>query len=336
MLHCPLASLCFPRERQRGQGLQWACATPGNYPCTAACLCHGAVYAEGRSNAPPRFAGPGTPEYSPTPLKKLSPLPFTSPLPYTHTQVHKFGGTCLATPERIDAVCRYLTSPEAAGERRLAVLSAMGSHPSSPVKVTDLLLAMVAKAGRRDESYLLELAALQQKHVAAAAALLGADSPALVEFVAGLEADMADLRSILHTLAIAGMSAEPFEDYVAGHGELWCGRLAAARCRQLGADAAFLDARDVLTVRDTADGASVDVEYDASDARLDAWAAAHGAPPLLLATGFVARNPAGQATTLKRNGSDYSATIFGALLRAGAITIWSDVNGVYSADPRKV
>ncbi|KFM28466.1 Bifunctional aspartokinase/homoserine dehydrogenase, chloroplastic [Auxenochlorella protothecoides] len=306
------------------------CVTPGSLPFRPAHTRPGQSHAsrpvtcQGASTAPAR-TGLATPDDSPTHFPRGK-----------HWQVHKFGGTCLATPERIDAVCRYLTSPEAAGERRLAVLSAMGSHPSSPVKVTDLLLAMVAKAGRRDESYLLELAALQQKHVAAAATLLGADSPALVEFVAGLEADMADLRSILHTLAIAGMSAEPFEDYVAGHGELWCGRLAAARCRQLCADAVFLDARDVLTVRDTADGASVDVEYDASDARLDAWAAAHGAPPLLLATGFVARNPAGQATTLKRNGSDYSATIFGALLRAGAITIWSDVNGVYSADPRKV
>lgn len=55
-----------------------------------------------------------------------------------------------------------------------------------------------------------------------------------------------------------------------------------------------------------------------------------------MATGFIAKNPQGQVTTLKRNGSDYSATIMGALVQASLITIWTDVDGVFSADPRKV
>ena len=57
---------------------------------------------------------------------------------------------------------------------------------------------------------------------------------------------------------------------------------------------------------------------------------------IILATGFIAKNLEGQVTTLKRNGSDYSATILGALLRSCHITIWTDVDGVFSADPRKV
>ena len=57
---------------------------------------------------------------------------------------------------------------------------------------------------------------------------------------------------------------------------------------------------------------------------------------MVVATGFIAKNPAGQATTLRRNGSDYSATILGALARAANILIWTDVDGVFSADPRKV
>ncbi len=55
-----------------------------------------------------------------------------------------------------------------------------------------------------------------------------------------------------------------------------------------------------------------------------------------MATGFIAKNTAGQVTTLKRNGSDYSATIMGALVLSSNIVIWTDVDGVYSADPRKV
>ena len=57
---------------------------------------------------------------------------------------------------------------------------------------------------------------------------------------------------------------------------------------------------------------------------------------VIVATGFIAKNQAGQVTTLKRNGSDYSATIMGALVRSANIVIWTDVDGVFSADPRKV
>ena len=57
---------------------------------------------------------------------------------------------------------------------------------------------------------------------------------------------------------------------------------------------------------------------------------------VIVATGFIAKNQAGQVTTLKRNGSDYSATIMGALVRSSNIVIWTDVDGVFSADPRKV
>jgi hypothetical protein len=58
------------------------------------------------------------------------------------------------------------------------------------------------------------------------------------------------------------MATDAFEEFVVGHGELWCAQLTAAKCRQLGADCAFMDARDVLVVRPTADGNSVDVEYE--------------------------------------------------------------------------
>jgi hypothetical protein len=58
------------------------------------------------------------------------------------------------------------------------------------------------------------------------------------------------------------MATDAFEEFVVGHGELWCAQLTAAKCRQLGASCAFMDARDVLVVRPTADGNSVDVEYE--------------------------------------------------------------------------
>jgi aspartokinase len=73
--------------------------------------------------------------------------------------VHKFGGTCVATADRIAEAAKLIVSDPHG--TKVMVVSAMGSHPSSPVKVTDLLINMVAKAARQDEGFLLDLAALQ-------------------------------------------------------------------------------------------------------------------------------------------------------------------------------
>ena len=260
-----------------------------------------------------------------------------------YSQVHKFGGTCVANAERIENIAKYLVadaiqdskSNSKSEDAKVAVVSAMGSHPTSPVKVTDLLINMVNKAARQDEAFLEDLAALEEKHVGTARQLLG-EGTEYDDFVSRLSNDISNLKAMLKAISIAGMSTESFEEFVVGHGELWCAQLTAAKCRQLGANAAFMDARDVLVVTPTSDGNSVDVDYEESNRKLDAWIASHGVCSVIVATGFIARNHAGQATTLKRNGSDYSATIVGALFQAGDITIWTDVDGVYSADPRKV
>ena len=73
--------------------------------------------------------------------------------------MHKFGGTCVAAADRISAAAQLVAEDPA--EQKLVVVSAMGAHPSSPVKVTDLLLNMVAKASQQDQAFLIDLAALQ-------------------------------------------------------------------------------------------------------------------------------------------------------------------------------
>jgi bifunctional aspartokinase / homoserine dehydrogenase 1 len=208
---------------------------------------------------------------------------------------------------------------------------------------------MIARAAAGDPAYADDLAALRSKHVDTAADLLGGPgSPEYEAFVSRLDADTGDLLAVLRAIKIAGAATDMLADFVVGHGELWCAALWAAHLRTRGADAEMVDARDALVVTPTPDGTSVDVEYDASDAALDAWATASSGrrrdvpgqagpvAPILIVTGFIARTPEGTVTTLRRNGSDYSATIVGALLRSAAITIWTDVDGVFSADPRKV
>lgn len=94
-----------------------------------------------------------------------------------------------------------------------------------------------------------------------------------------------------------------------------------------------MDTRDVLVVNPT-NSNQVDPDYLKSEERLEKWYS-NNPSKTIIATGFIATTPQNIPTTLKRDGSDFSAAIMGALLKARQVTIWTDVDGVYSADPRK-
>eukprot|EP00271_Cylindrocystis_brebissonii_P004896 TRINITY_DN16821_c0_g1_i1.p1 TRINITY_DN16821_c0_g1~~TRINITY_DN16821_c0_g1_i1.p1 ORF type:complete len:958 (-),score=174.47 TRINITY_DN16821_c0_g1_i1:780-3653(-) len=239
--------------------------------------------------------------------------------------VHKFGGTCVGTPERIQNVARIVASDDS--QRRLVVVSAMS-------KVTDMMYRLLELAQARDEEYLAALQAVFAKHVDAATIVMGPGKD-LDVFLRTLHGDVEDLRDMLRAIYIAGNATDTFSDFVVGHGELWSAQILAAAVRkESGGPCAFLDARDVLVVSPSSP-TQVDPDYEVSGQKLEQWYERTSAD-CIVATGFIARTPDGAPTTLKRDGSDFSAAIFGSLLRAGRVTIWTDVNGVYSADPRKV
>ena len=212
----------------------------------------------------------------------------------------------------------------------------MGSHPTSPVKVTDLLINMLNKASNSQGGYEGDLEALRGKHEKTASALLGAGSAEYTTYMELLDKEVTGIVAMLRAVEVAGMKVDQFEEFVIGHGELWSARMTAYLFQQRGYDCEFMDARDVLVVRPSEVGEDVDVIYPRCNERLDGWARGKGVPKVVVCTGFVARTEDDRITTLKRNGSDYTATIYGNLLEAKSITIWTDVNGVYSADPRKV
>eukprot|EP00878_Enallax_costatus_P032395 GHUV01035600.1.p1 GENE.GHUV01035600.1~~GHUV01035600.1.p1 ORF type:complete len:205 (+),score=47.91 GHUV01035600.1:108-722(+) len=116
-----------------------------------------------------------------------------------HWQVHKFGGTCMASPDRLRAAAELVIND--AAEQKVAVVSAMGSSKESPIKVTDLILNMIDKAARQDAAFLVDLAALQEKHVETAKKLLG-QGPELTAFVARLMDDIGNLKAMLQAICI--------------------------------------------------------------------------------------------------------------------------------------
>ena len=277
---------------------------------------------------------------------EIEPAPAAAPSPgaggvdrNSGFEVHKFGGTCVGSSERISGCCDLLIANAKAGVKIFGVVSAMGVAKKGEPKVTDCLINATDMASARDPAYAEELVKLEHKHRTTAEALL-TDKSEFDAYMSAFDAELTDLASMLKAMSIAGTSTQAFADFVVGHGELWTARLCAAAIRCKGYDAEWIDARDVLIVTDAEDG-GVDVDYERSNANLDkifndCGHGEKGAGRILIATGFIARTPDGVPTTLKRNGSDYSATIFGAMLIAAKITIWTDVDGVYSADPRKV
>ena len=238
--------------------------------------------------------------------------------------VHKFGGSSVA-----DAACfaRVAGIVEALPPGRLAlVLSACRG-------VTDALLGLVRLAESRDPARAKELAALRARHAGLAEELL---SPAaLAQDPATLEHDFADLERLLRSAELTRVAGRNVTDLVAGYGELWSTRLferfLAERGRRRGV--AWLDARRCVLVEWGPLGPVV--QWDAARRALDGELADTSAATLVV-PGYVASDPRGVQTTLGRNGSDFSASIVGALLDAAEIHIWTDVDGVLSADPRRV
>jgi aspartokinase/homoserine dehydrogenase 1 len=231
---------------------------------------------------------------------------------------HKFGGSSLADSARIRhvaALLRARTEPT-----QVVVVSAMQG-------VTDALIGLTSAASAKS-AWRPQWEKLRDRHLAVASELLGADAAALQAWLA---ARFDELAEMLHALSVLGGAGREIADAISGHGEVWSARMLHAHLQAHGADYALLDARDVLVVRHEELGVAVD--WAATEPLLAAWRTAHPQSRVIV-TGYVARNADGRATVLGRNGSDYSGAIFAALWNANELHIWTDVDGVLSADPR--
>ncbi|CAN1824361.1 Bifunctional aspartokinase/homoserine dehydrogenase, chloroplastic (Fragment) [Linum perenne] len=237
--------------------------------------------------------------------------------------VHKFGGTCVGSSERIKNVAEIIANDSSEG--KFVVVSAMS-------KVTDMMYDLINRAQSRDESFITAADAVFEKHRVTAMELLEGDD--LATFLSRLHHDITNLKAMLRAIYIAGHTTESFEDFVVGHGELWSAQLLSYVVKKKGLDCKWMDTRDVLIVNPTSSN-QVDPDFVESERRLEEWFTQNPSKAVV-ATGFIASTPQNIPTTLKRDGSDFSAAIMGALLRAAQVTIWTDVDGVYSADPRKV
>ncbi|HEX7417178.1 MAG TPA: bifunctional aspartate kinase/homoserine dehydrogenase I [Steroidobacteraceae bacterium] len=239
--------------------------------------------------------------------------------------VHKFGGSSVADADCFRRVADIL---EAQPPGRLGVVL------SACRGVTDALLRLIALAEQQDDSYRGELEALRARHASIAHAVLQAESAR--RYLAAVDRDCHDLAGVLHTVKLTRSAARNVSDLIAGYGEIWSTRLFAQffeeRARRPG-EVRWIDARQVVVVEWGPLGPAV--QWSESREHLTGLLPNDFTGTLII-TGFIAADRRGVQTTLGRNGSDFSGSIFGSLLDASEIQIWTDVDGVLSADPRRV
>jgi bifunctional aspartokinase / homoserine dehydrogenase 1 len=182
-----------------------------------------------------------------------------------------------------------------------------------------------------------KLEAVLEAHLAAVTELGLKSDQAAAGLVDSLKSDAKDIRDILHAIALTQSCSKAARDMIVSYGELWSSRLLFQTFKELfGEDmCGYADAREFITVQETDVGPAV--MWPETNQLLAQFLATFAKPvKWIVAPGFVCRSPSGVATTLSRNGSDFSATIFGALFAAREVHIWTDVDGIFSADPRKV
>ncbi len=224
----------------------------------------------------------------------------------------KFGGTSVEDGAAIDRSCRIVG--ERLSRRPFVVVSALGG-------ATNGLLEAGSFAARGELGKAMTIAdRLEYRHV---------------ELLPSAADHFVRLRELLKALAAIGEFSPRTQDLVASYGEVLSSLIFVDRMKRLGFDSVHVDARECVVTDERFGKASPLMDVTAS--RLEEAALPHlNAGRIVVMGGYIASTLSGITTTLGRGGSDYSAAIAGAALKADEIQVWTDVDGMMTADPRIV
>jgi aspartate kinase len=240
--------------------------------------------------------------------------------------VMKFGGTSVQDDVAIDRTASIVRGRVERGLQPIVVVSAMA-------RVTDQLLAAAAAAGRGDRNGALAITGrLRNRHLETAGRLV-TSSPASSQIHHAIDAEFVALDEILRGLAAVGELTPRISDMVVSYGERISSRIVTAAFADRGLDAAHIDARQCI-VTDAQYGRAIP-----QDEHIEQRLHEHVLPlarqaKVCVMGGFIGSTLQGATTTLGRGGSDFTAALVGGGLEADAIEIWTDVNGIMTADPR--
>jgi aspartokinase/homoserine dehydrogenase 1 len=241
--------------------------------------------------------------------------------------VMKFGGTSVGSAERIAEAAKLAVASAQQGHQVVVITSAMSG-------VTNTLIdtAHEAADGRWNQ---LVARQLLDRHSAAAAVLTGGESPRHSAAIEAIARRVDRFEKLCFGLSMVHELTPRLLDAISGTGEMLAAPLVAAAIDARGTRAQAIDASDIIVTTDQFGSAEPLMEETrARAAAVLTPMLAAGEIPVL--TGFIGATADGVLTTLGRGGSDYSAAIIGAALDADEIWIWTDVNGVMTANPSEV
>jgi len=242
-------------------------------------------------------------------------------------RVLKFGGSSLATPQRIRDVARIVIDSLNGGPVVVVVSAFQG--------VTNDLLDCARLAERQDQTLEHAYNTLAARHRSAMASLCS--DPADEEATGIIDEQLTELHDALSGIRLLGHCPPATLDVVASFGERLSALIVAAYLNRFGGGARFVDARQFVTTDEQFTRANVIAERTERATRqyfTSFWRESGREIPVV--TGFIGSTIDGRTTTIGRNGSDYTAALIGAAIGASAIEIWTDVDGVLSADPKAV
>jgi aspartate kinase len=240
--------------------------------------------------------------------------------------VVKFGGTSVGDADAIRRAAAIVASRR--DRRPIVVVSALAG-------VTNALLAIAEQSSRGQLiGAIRSIEALRERHMRQAELLLG-DSPECSELCSEMSAMIDELAHLTEALNTLGDVTPRSLDAIAAYGEQLSSELAVAAFRRCGLPADHVDAREVVITDEAFTRAEPNVDAISEAAqRLLAPLARDGRIPVM--GGFIGATSRGVTTTIGRGGSDYTAALVGAALQAETIEIWTDVDGMLTADPRVV
>jgi len=237
-------------------------------------------------------------------------------------KVLKFGGSSIATPERLTAVLELIRQAEAKTQIAV-VVSAFGG-------VTDQLIKMIELAGRGEDEYYTEYKSFVNRHTEMIAAMITDQHQEVIR--QSTEKYTSRLGEILRGVYLVRHVAPKTYNQILSYGERLSARIIAASLVEKGSETEFIDARNYVRTDDNYDAGVVD--FETTNQNISKYFSKHKCTQII--TGFIASNSQDETTTLGRSGSDYTAAIFGAALGASEIEIWTDVDGILTANPREV
>ena len=236
-------------------------------------------------------------------------------------KILKFGGTSVANSINIEQVCSILSSQN---ETNVVVVSALGG-------VTDLLLEALEQAANGDSNFSKTLKKIEERHLEPIrASIPGEKQSSVISFV---KAELNHLETILDGVSMLREITPKTTAKVTSFGELLSSTIIHEILKNKALNVVLKDGRELIETQDQNHKSTVN--WKATQTKIDLFFKTNSAKTTLV-PGFVAQDSDGNSSTLGRGGSDFSAAILAYALDADVLEIWTDVSGMYTANPKLV